>query len=85
MSSSQILEDKQYLGTKDTNTIFAIECNSAKDIHNHSYYQSDNEILLPAATQFTVLSYSQRASDTHIIEMTETKSPFSSITSVLVS
>ena len=85
MSSSQILEDEQHLGTKDTKTIFAIECNSAKDIQNHSYYQSENEVLLPAATQFTVLSYSQRASDTHLSEMTEIESPFFPLTSLQVS
>jgi hypothetical protein len=39
----------------DTRTIFTIECNTIKDIHNHTYFPSDNSVLILPGTQFRVI------------------------------
>jgi hypothetical protein len=51
-SSIKVLE--QFLGKTGYRTIFNIECDSAKDISKHSFYQNENEMLLYPARQFEV-------------------------------
>jgi len=40
---------------KEIETIFIIECNTIKDIHNHTYFPSDNSVLILPGTQFRVI------------------------------
>ncbi|CAF1517439.1 unnamed protein product [Adineta ricciae] len=46
--------DDYNLGKTNTRTMFAIECQSGKDIRHHSFFPSEDEILLLPATQFGV-------------------------------
>lgn len=36
-------------------TVFIIECHTIKDIHNHTYFPSDNSVLILPGTQFRVV------------------------------
>ncbi|CAF1326489.1 unnamed protein product, partial [Didymodactylos carnosus] len=74
-SSIQVLENKQFLGTTGVRTMFTIDCDSGKDICRHSYYQSEEEILLLAARQFKVVACLQPAPDLHMIQLKEIQSP----------
>jgi hypothetical protein len=76
-SSIGVLENEQFLGKTGKRTMFTIDCESGKDISHHSYYQSEKEILLLAARQFTVESSLQPAPGLHMIQLKETQSPIS--------
>jgi hypothetical protein len=62
---------EQLLNTIDVRTLFSIECISGKDIRQHSYFESENEILLFPVTQFKVRSCSRQTNDVHLIELQE--------------
>ncbi|CAF0947859.1 unnamed protein product [Adineta steineri] len=66
--------DGQLLSKEGERTIFAIQCDSGKDISRHSYYQSEKEVLLLPARQFIVVACSQPAPGLHMIQLKETKS-----------
>ncbi|CAF4999664.1 unnamed protein product, partial [Rotaria sp. Silwood1] len=42
-----VLEAPNYLGKTGTGTIFSIQTSSGKDIRAHSYFDNEDEILLP--------------------------------------
>ena len=67
---------KHFLGAKGPRTIVNIECDSAKDISRHSFYQIENEILLYPARQFKVISYLDAGNQLHIIQLKEIQPPF---------
>ncbi|CAF3303384.1 unnamed protein product [Rotaria sp. Silwood2] len=75
-SSRKLLDTKQVLGETGPRTIFAIECISGKDIRKHCYYQSEDDILLPAATVFKVVGCFDHGSGLHVIQLEETQPPF---------
>jgi hypothetical protein len=75
-SSIEILEKEQFLGKTGLRTIFEIDCDSGKDITNHSYYKSEQEILLLPARQFKVIACLQPKSNLHIIQLKEISLPF---------
>jgi hypothetical protein len=56
-SELNVLQSELFLGKIGTRTIFTIHCNFGKDIQKHSCIQSENEILILAATQFKVIGY----------------------------
>jgi hypothetical protein len=76
-SSIKVLE--QFLGQTDHRTIFNIECDSAKDISEHSFYQNENEVLMYPARQFQVVSSFNSGNQLRIIHVKETQPPFSLI------
>ena len=51
----------QFCGQTDDRTLFTIECFTGKDIRDHSYFPSENEILLMAAREFEVVGCEQQA------------------------
>lgn len=78
-SSIEVLENEQFLGKSGKRTIFAIECNSGKDISRHSYYQAEEEMLLIAARQFVVKGCLKPGNGLNLIQLIETESPVSLI------
>jgi hypothetical protein len=70
-----VLNNEQFLGSTGTRTLFAIECDSGKDIRQHSAFQNEDEILLPPARQFQVVACLPQGKDLCIIQLKETKSP----------
>ncbi|CAF3716379.1 unnamed protein product [Rotaria socialis] len=55
--------------------MFTLQCQSARDIQNHSYFPAEDEVLLMAATQFKVMDCLTQG-DLHIIQLEETIPPF---------
>lgn len=70
-----VLENEQFLSKTGNRTIFAINCNSGKDISCHSFYKMEDEILLLPARQFEVESCLQPAAGLKMIQLKETCSP----------
>jgi hypothetical protein len=71
-----VLNNEQFLGSTGARTLFAIECDSGKDIRQHSVYQNEDEILLPLARNFEVVACFPQGKDLCIIQLKETKLPF---------
>jgi hypothetical protein len=67
----EVLQSEDFLGKKGNRTMFTIECDTGKDIRNHSTFQMENEILLPAARQFKVVSSLDSGNNLHIIQLRE--------------
>jgi hypothetical protein len=63
-----------FLGTTVSRTIFATECKSGKDIRNHSFYPTEDEILILPATEFKVLDFVDHGQGLHMIHLKETVS-----------
>jgi hypothetical protein len=71
--TSSIRTIKQYLGEKGHRTMFIIDCNSAKDISRHSFYQTESDILLYPARQFQVISSLNSENELRIIHLKDIK------------
>ena len=66
-----ILNSEKFLSKSGTRMMFIIHCHSGRDIHKHSYFKSESEVLLLPATQFTVTGCLDQ-SGLNIIKLTET-------------
>ncbi|CAF3976985.1 unnamed protein product [Adineta steineri] len=71
-----VLQQEQFMGAKDPRTLFTIECDSGKDIRKYSRYQAEDEILLPAARQFKVVSCLNQGGGLYVVQLKEIESPF---------
>jgi hypothetical protein len=56
--------------------MFSIETHSGKSIRSHSYYQQEDEILLPPGTYLKVVDRCRPAEDLHIIQLREISPPY---------
>jgi hypothetical protein len=75
-SSLSVLESPQYAGPSGPRTMFSIETNSGKLIRGHSYFQQEDEILLPPGIYLKVIDKFSSADGLHIIHLRETTSPY---------
>ena len=75
-SACSVLELPQYLGKKGTRALFSIETSSGKRIQEHSYFQQEEEILLPPDTYFEVIDKVNPAAGLYIIHLRETEPPY---------
>jgi hypothetical protein len=55
--------------------MFSIETSSGKVVRGHSYFQQENEIILPPGRYFKVIDKSSPAQDLHIIHLREITPP----------
>ncbi|CAM4819725.1 unnamed protein product [Rotaria magnacalcarata] len=74
-TSVGVLKSELFLGKTGSGTMFTLQCKSARDISQHSFYPAENEVLLMAATQFKVMG-SLDQDNLHIIQLEETTPPF---------
>ncbi|CAF2530906.1 unnamed protein product [Rotaria sp. Silwood2] len=74
--SLAVLQTEIYLGGGGIGTIFIIECFTGKEIHQYSYYSTEDEVLLAAARQFIVVSRLNPAPHLWIIQIKEIEPPF---------
>ncbi|CAF1377463.1 unnamed protein product, partial [Rotaria sp. Silwood1] len=74
-TSVEVLQSEQFVGKTGTRTMFNIECHTAKDIRKHSFYPSEDELLLLAATQFHVKGILDQGHGHHTIQLQEIQSP----------
>jgi hypothetical protein len=70
------LENEQFLGSSGLRTLFTIQCRNAIDIGPYSCFKKENEILLPPARQFQVISCLSQGPDLHMIHLKEIDPPF---------
>ena len=70
-SSLSVLESRQFIGKIGLRTMFIIECQSGKDISQHTYFQSEQEILIYPATRFIVISSEYKYNGLYIIHLKE--------------
>jgi hypothetical protein len=75
-SSVKVLQSEEFLGKTGFRTMFNIECHSGKDIRRHSFYSTENEVLLPAGRQFQVDSCLDSGTGLHIVQLKEIEPPF---------
>ncbi len=71
-----VLESPDYLGTSGTRTIFSIQTSSGKIIHAHSYFESQNEILLPPGIHLQVINSLNPTEGLRMIHLREIQPPF---------
>lgn len=66
-----IFEEEQFFGKRKAMTLFFIESISARDIRRHSCAQNENEVLLLAGTQFTMIGRLNQGHHLHIVQLKE--------------
>ena len=71
-----VLQSPSYLGKSGDRTLFSIETSSGKHIRSHSYFQHEDEILLPPGTYLRVVGQLNPAHGFHIIQLEEVTPPF---------
>jgi hypothetical protein len=64
------------LGTSGTRTIFSIQTNNGKLISGHSYFENEDEILLPPGIYLKVIDQLSPADGLHIIHLQEIPPPY---------
>ncbi|CAF0758740.1 unnamed protein product [Adineta steineri] len=72
-SSIEVLKCESFFGKTGTRTLFQIECQTAKDIKNHSFFQHEDEILLLPARQFLIKGCLEFDDGLHMIQLEETE------------
>jgi hypothetical protein len=83
-SSIEVLESDVFCGQTGARTLFQIDCYTGKDIKNHSFVQSEEEILLLPARQFIVKSCYDSGNGLSIVQLTEKESSYPLIEPVSV-
>ncbi|CAF2964884.1 unnamed protein product [Rotaria sp. Silwood2] len=74
-TSVSVLESSNYLGKSGARTMFSIQSNSGKEIRAHSYFENEDEILLPSGIYLKVIDIVNPAEDLHIIHLCEILPP----------
>lgn len=62
---------EQFLGDQGERTMFIIDCYSGKDVRNHSFFETEHEVLLLPARYFEVVSSLKAGVNFHIIQLKE--------------
>ncbi|CAF0772951.1 unnamed protein product [Adineta steineri] len=76
-TSINVLQGEEFYGRTGPRTMFVISCVSGKDIHNHSYFPAEDEILLLPETQFNVVGCLDQGNGLHMIQLHEIEPPSS--------
>ena len=75
-ASINVLESPNYLGKSGARTMFSIQTNKGKLIRAHSYFENEDEILLPPGMYLRVIGVLNPAEDLHIIQLREIPPPY---------
>jgi hypothetical protein len=67
-----VLENELYLGHSGKRTLFSIEVFNARDISAHSYFKTEDEVLLLPGTHMEVRSQLNPTEELHIIHLRQT-------------
>ena len=76
-SSIDVLENAEFLGSRETRTLFSIESTSGKNIRKYSRIDDEDEILLPPGRQFHVGKCDTQSDGVYIIHLKEIASSYS--------
>ncbi|CAF3762605.1 unnamed protein product [Rotaria sp. Silwood1] len=74
--SLEVLEQPMYLGKTGPRTLFNIECMNGKAIKSHSYFKTEDEILILPGFYFEVVSKVDAGNGLYIIHVRELSPPF---------
>ncbi|CAF3840068.1 unnamed protein product, partial [Rotaria sp. Silwood1] len=74
-ASMSALASPNELGKSGARTMFSIQTNSGKDIRAHSYFENEDEILLPPGIYLKVIDCLNPAEGLHIIHLREIAPP----------
>ncbi|CAF3802320.1 unnamed protein product, partial [Rotaria sp. Silwood1] len=77
-----VLENDAFFGKNGTRTLLTIECDSGKDIRQHSFYQKEDEILLLPGREFEVVSSMDMGHSLSMIQLKEIVPRFPNIASI---
>ncbi|CAF1484696.1 unnamed protein product [Adineta ricciae] len=69
----------KFIGIEGIRTIFQIECFSGKMIRDHSYYKTENEIILSPGCFFRVVERCKIGKDLYMIQLREEESPYETV------
>ena len=72
--SVEVLQSDQFLGKTGPRTLFSIQCESGRCIQQHSYFPSEDEVLLLAGRKFEVTSSLDSGNELVIIQLKEIES-----------
>ncbi|CAF1028662.1 unnamed protein product [Rotaria sp. Silwood1] len=75
-ASIDVLESPNYVGKSGTRTIFSIQTSSGKNIQVHSYFENEDEILLPPGIYLKVIGSLKPAEGLHIVQLREIPPPY---------
>ena len=67
-----VLENELYLGRSGERTLFSVEVFNGRDISEHSYFKTEDEILLLPGTHMEVRSQFNPTADMYIIHLRQT-------------
>jgi hypothetical protein len=67
-----VLESELYLGHTGNRTLFSIEVFNARDVNAHSFFKTEDEVLLLPGTYMEVRSQLNPTADLHIIHLRQT-------------
>ena len=73
--SMKVLEAPSYLGKSGSRTLFSIETSGGRQIRSHSYFENEDEILLPPGMYLKVIDQMNPADGLHIIHLREIPPP----------
>ncbi|CAF3930412.1 unnamed protein product [Adineta steineri] len=76
-NSVQVLQSEQFFGKTGDRTLFNIDYESGKNIQQHSFFPTEDEILLVAVRKFKVVSCLDSGNGLFIIQMKEIESDYS--------
>lgn len=82
-SRIHVLENAPFFGTTDTRTLFSIQCESGKNIKNHSFFHTEDEIVLIPGLEFEVTSCLDTGNSLHMIQLREIQNRFPHLPPVL--
>lgn len=70
-STMTALENEQFLGSTGDRTFFTIECANGKDVKKYSIVPNEDEILLPPARLFQIVSCLDQSDGLYMIQLKE--------------
>ena len=77
-----VLEKEQFVGKNGTRTLFTIECETGKDIRQHSFFPKEDEILLLPGREFQVISSADMGNQLTMIQLKEVQPRFPNLASL---
>jgi NAD:arginine ADP-ribosyltransferase len=79
----KVLQSEEFLGKTGERTMFNIKCSSGRNIQKHSFFGTENEVLLLPARQFEVIGLLDSGNGLRIIQIQEIKPQFELLASVI--
>ncbi|CAM4768322.1 unnamed protein product [Rotaria magnacalcarata] len=80
-----VLRAEEFFGKTGTRTLFASECDTGREIRQHSFYPNEEEILLLPGRELQVVALLDMGHQVTMIQLTETVPQFPNIAAITAS